>query len=256
VLFVAPRDEFIIPFSYRLQWDTDYTNNICEYEDLVLGLEAAQKLKIENLIVYGDAKLIVKQIRRQYQAKHAWLRYYRNFVWDFTEFFFSSFNIHHIPRVENQQANSLVKATATFMPPTILKLKYHIEMGHKPSIPKNVQHWKVFEDNEKIKKFLEMGDDFSETHIDQENRNDPTWIMQEGEYSQKFQENIANHRMLVMKNNKTPKSLIPLERLFDQDDIPLKSTLQSQPEEVKHCNMGTKETPKMVNIYINTFHPR
>jgi hypothetical protein len=54
VLFVAPGDEFIIPFSYILQWDIEYTNNICEYEALVLGLEAAKKLKIENLIVYSD----------------------------------------------------------------------------------------------------------------------------------------------------------------------------------------------------------
>jgi ribonuclease HI len=123
VLFVAPGDEFIIPFSYRLQWDIDYTNNVCEYEALVLGLEAARKLKIENLIVYGDAELIVKQIRQQYQAKHPRLRSYRNCAWDLIEFFFSSFNIHHIPRIENQQVDSLAKATATFMPPTSLEAK-------------------------------------------------------------------------------------------------------------------------------------
>jgi ribonuclease HI len=46
VLSVAPEDKFIIPFSYRLQWDIDYTNNVCEYEALVLGLEATKKLKI------------------------------------------------------------------------------------------------------------------------------------------------------------------------------------------------------------------
>jgi ribonuclease HI len=172
VLFVAPGDEFIIPFSYRLQWDIDYTNNVCEYEALVLGLEAARKLKIENLIVYGDAELIVKQIRQQYQAKHPRLRSYRNCTWDLIENFFSSFNIHHIPRAENQQADSLAKAAATFMPPTVLKLKYHIEMRHRPSIPNNVQHWQVFEDDEQIKQFLEMVDEFSETHIDQENQND------------------------------------------------------------------------------------
>ena len=54
--------------------------------------------------------------------------------------------------------------------------------------------------------------------------------------------------MLVLKNNQIPKGLIPLERLFDQDDIPLKSTVQPQPEEVEDCNIGTKETPKMVKI--------
>jgi ribonuclease HI len=144
VLFVAPGDEFIIPFSYRLQWDIDYTNNVCEYEALVLGLEAARKLKIENLVVYGDAELIVKQIRQQYQAKHPRLRSYRDCAWDLIEIFFSSFNIHHIPRADNQQVDSLAKATANFMPPTVLKLKYHIEMRHGPSIL----------------------DEFSETHID------------------------------------------------------------------------------------------
>jgi len=42
-------------------------------------------------------------------------------------------------------------------------------MRHRPSIPNNVQHWQVFEDDEKIKKFLEMVDEFSKTHIDQKN---------------------------------------------------------------------------------------
>jgi len=79
VIFVAPRDGFIIPFSYRLQWDIDYTNNVCEYEALVLGL-AARKLNIKYLEVYGDAKLIVKQVNRQYHAKHLILISYRNCV--------------------------------------------------------------------------------------------------------------------------------------------------------------------------------
>jgi hypothetical protein len=78
VLFVVPGDEYIISFSYRLQWDIGYMNNACEYEALVLELEAAKKLKIEHLIVYGDAELIVKQIKQKYQAKHPRLRPYRN----------------------------------------------------------------------------------------------------------------------------------------------------------------------------------
>jgi hypothetical protein len=54
--------------------------------------------------------------------------------------------------------------------------------------------------------------------------------------------------MLLLKNNQIPRGLIPLERLFDQDDIPLKYTLQPQPEEVEDCNVGTNENPKMVKI--------
>jgi len=68
--------------------------------------------------------------------------------------------------MENQQADSLAKVVATFIPPIVMKLKYHIKMRHRPLILNNVQHWKVFEDNEQIKQFLEMVDEFSETHID------------------------------------------------------------------------------------------
>jgi hypothetical protein len=72
--------------------------------------------------------------------------------------------------------------------------------------------------------------------------------MQEGEDPETLKDKISNHRMLVLKNNHIPRVLIPLERLFDQDDIPLKSTLRPQPEEVEDCNIGTKEDPKLVNI--------
>jgi hypothetical protein len=61
-LLVAPDNQFVIPFSYRLQWNVDHTNNVCEYEALVLGLEAARRMKIKNLEVFGDAELIVKQV--------------------------------------------------------------------------------------------------------------------------------------------------------------------------------------------------
>jgi hypothetical protein len=113
------------------------------------------------------------------------------------ENFFSSVNIHFIPCAKNLQANSLAKAASTFAPPTTFKLKNHIEVRHRPSIPNNIQHWQVFEDDEQIRKFLEAVGDFSETCIDQENQNDHTWIMQEGEDPQEFREKIANHRMLV-----------------------------------------------------------
>jgi ribonuclease HI len=246
VLFVALEEKFVVPFSYRLQWDIDYTNNVCEYEALVLGLEAARKLKIKNLEVYGDAELIVKQINRQYQANHPRLRSYRNCAWDLMENLFSSVNVHFIPHTENLQVDALAKETSTFTPPITFKLKYHIEIRHRPSIPDNIQHW--HEDDEQIKKFLEAVGEFSETHADQENQNDHIWIMQEGEDPQDFQDKIANHRMMVLKNNQIPKGMIPLEILFDQNNIPVKSTLQPQLEEVEDCDIGTKEESRMVKI--------
>jgi hypothetical protein len=101
VFFVALEERFVVPFSYRLQWDIYYTNNVCEYEALALGLEAVRRVKIKNLEVYGDVELIVKQINRQYQAKHPRLRSYRNCAWDLMENVFSYVNFHFIPCIEN-----------------------------------------------------------------------------------------------------------------------------------------------------------
>jgi hypothetical protein len=39
-----------------------------------------------------------------------------------------------------------------------------------------------------------MVDEFFETHIDQENHNDPMWIIKEGEDLESFQDNIAKEQ--------------------------------------------------------------
>ena len=46
--------------SCRLEFEC--TNNIAEYEALVQGLKKAIELKVENLKVYWDSEIIVKQI--------------------------------------------------------------------------------------------------------------------------------------------------------------------------------------------------
>jgi hypothetical protein len=40
---------------------------------------------------------------------------------------------------------------------------------HKPSILDNVDHWKVFKDDKKISRFMEMSGDFESLKLDQEN---------------------------------------------------------------------------------------
>jgi hypothetical protein len=45
-------------------------------------------------------------------------------------------------------------------------------MRHRPTIPDNVKHWKVFSDDQELKRFLETIDEFSSISIDQENEND------------------------------------------------------------------------------------
>jgi ribonuclease HI len=98
VIFVSPTQE-TISLSYKLEFET--TNNVAEYEALVLGLMATKDMGIKELSVFGDAELIVHQIKNLYQTKHPRLRSYINEVWDLVGNFFSAFNISFIPREEN-----------------------------------------------------------------------------------------------------------------------------------------------------------
>jgi ribonuclease HI len=62
--------------SYKLEFEA--TNNVVEYEALVLGLEAARKMKITKLAVFGDSELVVQQVKSIYQTKHPRMRAYKN----------------------------------------------------------------------------------------------------------------------------------------------------------------------------------
>ena len=57
ILLISPSQE-VITLSYKLEFET--TNNIADYEALVLGLRAAKDMAIECLAIFGDSELIVK----------------------------------------------------------------------------------------------------------------------------------------------------------------------------------------------------
>jgi hypothetical protein len=82
-------------------------------------------------------------------------------VWDLVDRFFLSFNISSIPREENSMVDSLVVSSSNCRVPLPPKLRYEVELKHRPSIPDNVKHWKVFEDDIEIKRFLKTVDEFS-----------------------------------------------------------------------------------------------
>jgi hypothetical protein len=75
-------------------------------------------------------------------------------VWDLIDNSFSSFNISFIPRDKNTLANSLTVLVSLFRIPLPPKSKYDVQIKYRPSIPDNVKHWKIFEDDMEIKKFL------------------------------------------------------------------------------------------------------
>jgi ribonuclease HI len=71
VVFKSPSQE-TISLSYKLEFEV--TNNVVEYEALVLGLRAANEMGIREMDVFGDAELIVQQVKSVYQTKHPRLK--------------------------------------------------------------------------------------------------------------------------------------------------------------------------------------
>jgi ribonuclease HI len=65
----------------------DCTNNMAEYEALVLGLKTLKEMGARRIVVQEYSELIINQIKGIYQEKHPRLRAYRNIVLDLLEEF-------------------------------------------------------------------------------------------------------------------------------------------------------------------------
>ena len=81
------------------------------------------------------------------------------------------FELSYIPRALNHLANSLVVYASLSVPPSPPKLSYDVHVKYRPSLPDNVKFWRVFENDDELSKFLQLVDEFSDIHIDQENLN-------------------------------------------------------------------------------------
>ena len=169
VVLVSPGGQNVC-LMYKLEFQT--TSNVAEYKALVLGLRAAKDMGSQQLAVFGGSEQVVQQVRSIYHVKKQLLKVYKNKVWDLIDHFFTTFNISFIPRDHNQTADSLALAATFFKVPQNTQLRYPIEVRHRPSIPDNIKHWKVFHDYLEIKKFLELTSEFSNSQMDKEQDDD------------------------------------------------------------------------------------
>jgi hypothetical protein len=170
-------------------------------------------MKIEELTFFGDAELIVHQVRNIYQKDHPRLKYYRTEVSELIDNLFSTFNIFFVPREANTLVDSSVVSASNFkitLPP---KPKYNDEFKYRPTIPGNFMYWKDFEDDQEINMFLETTDEFSSLHIDQDLDDDKNL------HADKFLNKIADHKILQFPSNHILKGLVPLESLFEKNDV-------------------------------------
>jgi hypothetical protein len=79
----------------------------------------------------------------------------------------------------------------------------------------------VFEDDLELKNFLEIVDEFYELHNDRDHDLEIT------PHVDVFLNKISNHHIVQLPSNYIPKGLVPLETLFDGNDVALKGKVST-----------------------------
>ena len=89
------------------------------------------------------------------------MRQYKHAVWDMFDNFFEAVNITVVPREANHWADNLAKSAVSLKPPNLDHLSYSIKVIHRAVVPDNIKQWQVFEDDEQVKRFLTMVDEYN-----------------------------------------------------------------------------------------------
>jgi ribonuclease HI len=82
------------------------TNNFAEYMGLLLGLRRARELGVQEVEVYADSELMIRQLAGRYQVKSASLRPLYEEALDLLNRF-SRVKLVHVPREMNSAADEM-----------------------------------------------------------------------------------------------------------------------------------------------------
>ena len=122
--------------SCRLEFEC--TNNTIEYEALIQGLYKEIGLNVNYLKVYGDSKIVIRQVRNTIHCLLGNLKHYQTLVQDLTTQFLA-FNIFSIPRTQNTSATLLANAASKLIPAKDCSPdRFPVELIFQPSVPDNI----------------------------------------------------------------------------------------------------------------------
>jgi ribonuclease HI len=96
---------------YVVKLDFSCTNNIAEYEALLLGLRKMKAMGIRRVVLKTDSQVISGHVDKSCKAKDPKLEKYLHTVRRL-EASFEGFSVKNIPRGENEHADLLAKSAA------------------------------------------------------------------------------------------------------------------------------------------------
>ena len=105
---VVIKDEQARPVSYIKRYLGSVTNNIAEYQALILGLQKAKQLGSQEVEIYLDSELVVNQINGVYRVRDSKLKNLEREVRGLLKHF-ARWVMTHIPREENREADRLAR---------------------------------------------------------------------------------------------------------------------------------------------------
>ncbi|XP_019160042.1 PREDICTED: uncharacterized protein LOC109156645 [Ipomoea nil] len=143
VVFVTPEAE-VLPNSFTLT--ERCSNNVAEYQALILGLEIAADMKQLRVNIYGDSKLIVNQVLGVYEVKKPELIPYNSYA-KMLLHWLGDATIEHIPRKQNKQVDALAALASTVSHPIN---EAQLRVCQKWVVPP------IFEDDDSLEDIVEL----------------------------------------------------------------------------------------------------
>ena len=99
---ITAHDGEILKYGVQLKFPA--TNNEVEYEGILTGLKLGKALGVKNLLVQSDSKLVVEQIKGEYEAKEERMQKYLRLTRHLTHEF-DKVEFVQVPRNQNVLAN-------------------------------------------------------------------------------------------------------------------------------------------------------
>jgi ribonuclease HI len=111
----VPGERSKVRTCYAVKHDFSCTNNIAEYEALLLGLRKLKAMGIRRAVLKTDSQVISGNVDKSCRARDPKLEKYLDTVRRL-EASFEGFSVKNIPRGENEHADLLAKSAAQGLP--------------------------------------------------------------------------------------------------------------------------------------------
>jgi ribonuclease HI len=105
VLLISPQGEQL---KYVLQIHYKASNNIAKYEVLIHGLRIAVSLGIKLLLAFGDSKVVIEQVNKEWDCVEDTMDAYCAEIYKLKGYF-EGIEFQHVPRNNNVAADVLSK---------------------------------------------------------------------------------------------------------------------------------------------------